>query len=192
KRLSANMKLQSALPSTLDGSVCGAFVDLPPLSVRVRRNGRKLPGMVALPANATAERPTTPARDRDKYVLQCLPNPSCAGVAPTTTTTLPRMGGTTIVAVGPGSAPFGFAPRTVTIHVGETVRWRWDSSGHDVVSGSGSPDGRFCTPNDRACGSAFSNAGTTYEHTFTEAGTFPYYCSPHLSLGMTGRVIVEP
>ena len=192
RRLSANNRLRSALPTTLDGSACGAFVDLP-VSVRVRRNGRKLPGMVALPANATAERPTNPARDRDKYVLQCLPNPSCAGVAPTTTTTtLPRIGGTTTVAVGPSSAPFGFAPRTVTIHVGETVRWRWDSSGHDVVSGSGSPDGRFCSPNDRACGSTFSNAGTTYEHTFTEAGTFPYYCSPHVSLGMTGRVIVEP
>jgi plastocyanin len=78
--------------------------------------------------------------------------------------------------------------------VGDTVRWRWDSGGHDVVSGSGgNADDRFCSPNDRGCNTnPLSNAGATYEHTFAQAGTFPYFCRPHASFGMTGRVIVEP
>jgi plastocyanin len=193
RKLSANRRLQPAFPAALDGSACGAFVDLT-VPVRVRRNGRKLPGMVALSANATAERGTNPARDRDTFVLQCVPSPSCAGAAPpTTTTTLPGAEMQTVT-VGPADGPFSFQPSSVTIHVGGTVRWRFASLGHNVVSGSGgNADGRFCSPNDRACGGApLSNSGATYEHTFTEPGTFPYFCSPHFTLGMTGRVIVEP
>jgi plastocyanin len=33
--------------------------------------------------------------------------------------------------------------------------------------------------------------GMTYDHTFTTAGTFPYYCSLHSTLGMTGTIIVQ-
>ena len=33
--------------------------------------------------------------------------------------------------------------------------------------------------------------GATYEHVFTQAGNFPYYCSVHFSLGMTGSIKVR-
>lgn len=188
RRIRVNARLQSALPATQAGSACGAFIDLT-VPVRVKKNGRKQKGMVALPANAIAERGSKPAKDRDKFVLQCLPNPSCASVAPTTTT-LP---GATIktVTVGP-SGELRFDPQSVTIHVGETVRWRWASGGHSVVSGtSGTSDGRFCSTDDQRCGNA-EDSGTTYEHTFAEAGMFQYFCDQHGSFGMTGRVVVEP
>lgn len=192
RRLAANSRITSAFPNTLDGSACGSFLDLT-VPVKVKRNGRKQPGMLVLPANATAERGTNPARDRDKYVLRCLPSAACLGGAPTTTTTTLPGGTMRTVTVGPGGS-FRFDPQSITIHVGETVRWRWDSPGHDVVSGSGgAADGRFCSPNDGNCNATpTSNTGATYEHTFTEAGTFPYFCRPHFSFGMTGRVIVEP
>jgi plastocyanin len=191
RRLKVNKRLLPVLPGTMEGSACGGFIDLI-VGVKVRRNGRKQAGMLALPANATAERGTNPARDRDKFVLKCLPSTACPTAAPTTTTTLPGTEMPTVT-VGPGGA-FRFAPSSVTIRVGDTVRWRWDSGGHNVVSGSdGNADGRFCSPDDQGCGSApLSNTGTTYEHTFTEAGTFPYFCEPHVNFGMTGRVIVEP
>jgi plastocyanin len=194
RRLGVKPQLESARPPTMDGSACGSSVDLT-VPLRVRRNGRKLPGKLVLPMNATAERGTSPARDRDRIVLQCLPNPSCAGAAPTTsttTTTVPEAQVRTVT-VGPGGA-LRFDPSSITIHVGETVRWSWSSGGHNVVSGSGgTADGRFCSPDDRGCGSApLSGAGATYEHTFMEAGTFPYFCSPHVTFGMTGRVVVEP
>ena len=31
-----------------------------------------------------------------------------------------------------------------------------------------------------------SSSGETFEVTFTQAGTFPYYCDPHRTFGMTG------
>jgi plastocyanin len=30
-----------------------------------------------------------------------------------------------------------------------------------------------------------------YSYTFSQAGTFPYYCKPHVSLNMTGTVVVQ-
>ncbi|MFC7230941.1 plastocyanin/azurin family copper-binding protein [Saliphagus sp. GCM10025308] len=36
-----------------------------------------------------------------------------------------------------------------------------------------------------------SDEGETFEHTFDETGTFTYYCSPHVSMGMKGAVVVE-
>jgi plastocyanin len=83
--------------------------------------------------------------------------------------------------------------------VGGTVRWEWASSIHSVVSGTvgvngvGMPDGLFCSPNNTNClNPPLSNAGDVYEHTFNQAGTFPYFCSPHASSGMVGMVIVQP
>jgi plastocyanin len=131
--------------------------------------------------------------------------PSCCdgcgggGCASVTTTTAP--GGVTPTTLGTrtrtvmvgGGGAFSFAPADLTIHVGDTVRWTWGSAGHNVVSGtSGNADGRFCSPSDTACdGAPLSGAGTTYEHTFTQPGTFPYFCAAHVSLGMRGTIEVQ-
>jgi plastocyanin len=195
RRLAVNFRLQAALPPLLVGPACGTPVGIA-VPLRVRANGKKLPGKVALPGNATAAPGTRPARDRDKFVLQCVPRTSpCPGfVAPptTTTTTIPGMQMHTVV-VGPGGS-FTFDPQTITIRAGETVRWRFASIGHNVVSGSGgTPNGLFCSPDDSGCGTApLASNGDIYEHTFPEPGTFPYFCTPHVAFGMTGRVIVEP
>jgi plastocyanin len=108
-----------------------------------------------------------------------------------TTTTAPAGPRTRTVMVG--SDGFTFSPASLMIHVGDTVRWTWGSSGHNVVSGTGgNADGRFCSPSDGGCDHApLSNAGTTYEHTFTTAGTFPYFCAAHVSFGMTGTIKVQ-
>jgi len=120
----------------------------------------------------------------------------------TTTTTTPGAGGTTTttnpgttmhtVMVGSGGA-LRFTPADLTIHVGDTVRWVWASSGHSVVSGTdGNADNQLCSPSNTGCDNPpLSSKGFTFEHTFTEAGTFPYYCSVHFSLGMTGTVTVQ-
>jgi plastocyanin len=86
-----------------------------------------------------------------------------------------------------------FMPSTVTIHVGDIVKWTWDTGGHTVTSGSScTADNVFCSPSNTNCSSgATSNAGATYSHTFTGTGTFPYFCIPHCSFGMTGSVVVQ-
>src|SRR5262249_35766817 len=83
-------KLDGAVPGSLDGPACGSFVAIPlPLK------GGTQPAMVQvrLSANATAAQGTSPRRDRDTFVLKCLPRTtpcpttSTTTTSPTTTTT---------------------------------------------------------------------------------------------------------
>jgi plastocyanin len=103
------------------------------------------------------------------------------------------LAGTTVVMVAPNGS-LTFDPTTVTIQAGDTVAWVWASSGHSVVSGTvlpETPDHKFCSPTDTGCAAPPSgNAGDVYTHTFTTAGSYPYYCFPHGDVGMTGTITV--
>ncbi len=74
-------------------------------------------------------------------------------------------------------------PSVVTVDVGETVTWlNDDTAAHTVTSGTAAdgPDGVF--------DSSLFMAGTTFDVTFDEAGTFDYFCMVHP--WMAGQVIV--
>jgi plastocyanin len=94
--------------------------------------------------------------------------------------------------VGDGGA-LVFTPANLTIQVGDTVRWVWGSSGHSVVSGTnGNADNQFCSPSNTGCDNPpLSSSGATFEHTFTQAGTIPYYFSVHFSLCINGTITVQ-
>jgi len=81
-----------------------------------------------------------------------------------------------------------FSPATVTVRVGDTVTWNWNSGGinHSTTSGACPP----CTP-DGHWNSGLKGSGT-FSHTFTsgDAGTRPYYCTVHGAF-MTGTVQVN-
>ncbi len=99
-------------------------------------------------------------------------------------TTSASSGGGAAAAATVQVASNAFTPATVTIKKGQAVRWVWSSGTHDVVSGTScSSDGKFT--------SGPPASGTSFERTFDEAGTFDYFCTPHCSMGMTGKVIVE-
>lgn len=87
-----------------------------------------------------------------------------------------------------------FAPQTVNISVGDTVRWTWASSGHSVTSGNPCiPNSQFCSPTDMNCpAGVLSNAGAVYVHTFAQAGSYTYFCVLHCEYGMIGTVYVSP
>ncbi|HVE67367.1 MAG TPA: cupredoxin family copper-binding protein [Solirubrobacteraceae bacterium] len=73
---------------------------------------------------------------------------------------------------------FAFAPRTITIDVGDTVTWtNRDSAGHTATADDGSFD------------TGVLNRGQSGAHTFDEAGTFAYHCDPHPN--MQGTVVVR-
>jgi plastocyanin len=109
-------------------------------------------------------------------------------------------GQTFTVIVGP-NGDHVFSPADLPINVNDTVHWVWASSGHNVSSGrNGNADSRFCSPNDTACdtnsavlagSNPLSDAGATYDHQFTAQGTYPYFCRPHYSMGMTGQITVH-
>jgi predicted secreted protein with PEFG-CTERM motif len=81
-----------------------------------------------------------------------------------------------------------YQPGNVSVDVGGTVTWtNTDTQLHTVSSGNG--------PDDNATGSVFDTGfstfkpGTTFSHTFADAGTFNYYCQLHP--WMTGVVTVS-
>lgn len=78
-----------------------------------------------------------------------------------------------------------FTPQDVTIQVGDTVQWIWAASGHSTTSGTpGLPNGIW--------DSGVQNSGFVFNQTFTTAGSFAYFCSPHGSCcGMIGSVTVN-
>ena len=74
---------------------------------------------------------------------------------------------------------------TSTIHAGDTVQWVWRSGVHSTTSGT-CPLG--CVA-DGIWDSGIAE-GTTFQHTFPTAGTFPYFCLVHGTM-MQGTVVVE-
>ncbi len=90
------------------------------------------------------------------------------------------------VQVGPGGANV-FQPASLTIKVGDTVQWVWQSAGHSVTESAGAS----CMPAPSGFDSAVKNDGT-FSQTFSTAGTVNYVCTPHCSVGMTGTITVEP
>ncbi len=82
---------------------------------------------------------------------------------------------------------FKFTPATVRVAVGGKVTWtNTGSAPHTVTGGtSGNPDAASPVGDGQ-----LTAQGQTYEVTFTAAGTYDYYCTPHASLGMVGQVVV--
>jgi len=102
----------------------------------------------------------------------------CAASAP-----LCAKAATIQVQVGQGGLKF--TPANVMIQVGDTVQWNWvGATLHSTTSGTpGHPDGIW--------DSGSHNNGFTFSFTFTSAGTFNYFCTPHgACCGMIGTVTV--
>jgi LPXTG-motif cell wall-anchored protein len=73
---------------------------------------------------------------------------------------------------------FEFTPATITIQQGDTVTWTNDG-----------PTAHSATASDGSFDTGIFSAGGSRSHTFDEAGTFAYICTPHPN--MTGTVVVE-
>jgi plastocyanin len=88
-----------------------------------------------------------------------------------------------VPAAGPGQIEvtiedFAFKPADITVAVGSTVTWHnKDAAAHTA------------TARDKSFDSGIISQDGTYSYTFTEKGTFEYYCTVHPY--MTGQVTVE-
>ena len=87
------------------------------------------------------------------------------------------------VKLGTDSGMLAFEPSTVTISAGDTVKFVNNKlaphnavfDGHEALSHA---DLAFAP-------------GESWEETFSNAGTYDYYCEPHRGAGMVGKVIVQ-
>jgi LPXTG-motif cell wall-anchored protein len=73
---------------------------------------------------------------------------------------------------------FQFTPAQITIQQGDTVTWTNEG-----------PTAHSATASDGSFDTGIFSAGGSRSHTFDEAGTFAYICTPHPN--MTGTVVVE-
>src|ERR671918_1879772 len=107
----------------------------------------------------------------------------------TNATTVGTGGGgntTTSVSIVSGSSALttdAYQPNPIQVGVGDTVTWtNDDAQPHTATSGqNATPDGMF--------DSSIMSPGATFEHTFTEAGEYPYFCLLHPN--MVGTVSVS-
>jgi plastocyanin len=73
-----------------------------------------------------------------------------------------------------------FAPVEMHVAPGATVLWTNSSTlQHTVTAEDGSFD------------SAGLDPGDTFTQVFAAPGTYPYFCVPHKSIGMTGVIVVD-
>jgi plastocyanin len=79
---------------------------------------------------------------------------------------------------GVGIADFHFTPGTTTIHVGDTITWT-----------NNGPSPHSATANNHSFDTGVLKKGQSGSHTFTQAGTFTYFCSVHPF--MHGTIVVQ-
>jgi len=102
------------------------------------------------------------------------------------------------VAVGPDGS-LTYDPDALTVSVGETVTWEFDSATHNVCAwpdmhdAVSIPDGAEGFGTMDQGGDAFATVpeGETFEHTFETAGDYTYVCVPHAGSDMVGTITVE-
>ena len=90
-----------------------------------------------------------------------------------------------------------FKPQTLEVAVGDKVTWTSGDQGvkHTVTAGTPGEDGvpGVSDAQESAKTGEFDgpldDAGATFSHTFSEAGSFAYFCEVHPS--MTGEVVVR-
>lgn len=79
-----------------------------------------------------------------------------------------------------------FVPATLTIQTGDTVLWTNEESfTHTSTSGANPPT------SDGLWDSGPLSLSQIFSHTFSQAGTYPYFCSFHYSFGMLGSITVQ-
>lgn len=86
-----------------------------------------------------------------------------------------------------------FDPKGVLIEAGTTVRFVNASGSHSATAYHPDNEGKpLRIPEGSAAWDSgiYTNAEETFEHTFETEGVYDYYCTPHESLGMVGRIVV--
>jgi len=103
-------------------------------------------------------------------------------------------GTTHTVTMATDRGSFYYDPVGLHVEPGDTVEWVNESGQHSTTA--------YTQDNPRYDGSrripdaaqswdsgVFEEQGATFSYTFEEPGTYDYYCIPHKTLGMVGRIV---
>lgn len=103
--------------------------------------------------------------------------------------------GGTKISIVPGASTLldkAFSPDPANVKVGDNVTWSNDDTMfHTVTSGTGTSDTNKGKEFDSGLSgpTALTTTGKTFDHKFTTAGEFPYFCQLHPT--MVGKVVVS-
>lgn len=79
---------------------------------------------------------------------------------------------------------FFYAPATVTVEEGDTVRFQWVAGNHPTSSTTGDWTTFIAFP--------LNSGAPTFDLVMSDEGTYNYQCDFHAGLGMVGTIIVNP
>jgi plastocyanin len=92
-------------------------------------------------------------------------------------------GGSPVATTSVTAKDFSFDPVCISVAAGSKVTWtNTGMASHTVTSDTGAPV---------SFDSGAMGTDGIFEFTFASPGTVNYHCTPHVSLGMTGTVIVQ-
>lgn len=105
--------------------------------------------------------------------------------------------GTNTVRMVTAGGSYYFDPIGLFVETGESVTWELQSGVHSSTAYDEEVDYATVTriPNGASSwdSGVLTDQGATFEHAFETTGTYDYFCIPHKSLGMVGRIVVgEP
>ena len=131
------------------------------------------------------------------FLIAALPLAGCAGAVKSTDTSSAEATAAEATTAAPAAETTAantsqvicknnkFVPDSLTVKTGTTVTWvNQDGFVHTVTSGT--------SPSERSglFDSGNLSGGETFSFTFDQPGTYDYFCIPHFSLGMIGKIIV--
>lgn len=86
-----------------------------------------------------------------------------------------------------------FDPIGLHVEPGDTVRWVIESGAHSTTAyaegNGGAAERRIPEGAEPWNSETMTEVGAEFEYTFEEEGTYDYFCIPHKSLGMVGRIV---
>jgi plastocyanin len=97
------------------------------------------------------------------------------------------------VAMVSDGSEYIFDPIGLHVEPGDTVRWVIESGAHSTTAyeegNGGAGETRIPEGAEAWNSGTLVQQGATFEYTFEEEGTYDYFCIPHKTLGMIGRIV---
>jgi plastocyanin len=144
-----------------------------------------------------------PGKERPPATDQPATPPAGAPATVGTATPATATGQTHVVRMVGDERGFRYEPQSITIRQGDAIRWEMISGApHNVAFDPAQiPEPARAQINANMEGRVadlsspmMMNVGENYTISFANvpAGTYPYFCTPHLAMGMTGTIVVQP
>lgn len=102
----------------------------------------------------------------------------------------PAAAGEHTVKMGSDTGMLKFEPANLTIKAGDTVKWVNNKlAPHNAVFDGSKMDKALAAKLSHK--SLLFSPGESFTTTFSDPGTYPYYCEPHRGAGMVGKITVQ-